>query len=245
MALMKRIEITETDLEYRKGLAEILINEGAVAFVFEVPDDFDLNSYEGLAEYRPQARAAESFDTKFPEVAAWLQAYRGNFEFYLSLQSQFRIKGMLSEKQIAAVQRAIERDRAAGIVTPKGKRQEFDLKPGDILVLSKFISTKIVEQAGHKRAHRAVEIVEVEAETSKAYRAKVKLSARRTSYCGCCGLPLENPQSVAAGIGPICAENNGISYGENSLNELYGVLNTTVEVITWIPKKSIKERIPS
>ncbi len=240
---MKRIEITETDTEFRKGLADLLIGEGAVAVVFEVDDDFDINSYEGLAEYKPTVKLGESFNTKFPEVAAWLENYRGNFDFYLSLQQQYRMKGMLSEKQIVCVQRAIERDRAAGIATPAGKAQVFSIEPGTVVVLTKFISTKIAEQSGHKRAHRAVEIVSVEAETPKAYRAKVKLSARRTSFCGVCGLPLENPQSVAAGIGPICADNNGIPYGEASLEHLAKVLDTAVEVTTWIPKRSIKERI--
>lgn len=240
---MKRIEITETDSEFRRGLADILINEGAVAFVFEVPDDFDINSYEGLAEYKPQAQAAQSLNSKFPEVAAWLEAYNGTFDFYLSLKQQFMAKGMLSEKQIACVQRAIETDKSRGVKTPEARAQTFSVTPGTVLVLSKFISNKIAEQAGHKRAHRAVEIVSVEHETEKAYRATVKLSARRTSFCGVCGLSLENPRSVAAGIGPICAENNGVSYGENSLSELTAALNTTVEVTTWIPKKTIKERI--
>jgi len=240
---MKRIEITETDVEFRKGLAEILISEGAIAFAFEVPDDFDINSYEGLAEYKAHTSTGPAFTTKFPEIAAWLEAYKGTFEFYVSLKQQFALKGMLSEKQIACVQRAMEKDRLCGITLPAGQIKEFDLKPGTVLVLSKFISTKIAEQAGHKRAHRAVEVIEVEAETAKAFRCKVKLSARRTSVCGVCGLGLENPASVAAGIGPICADNNGISYGENSLAELEAAISTTVAITTWVPKKSIKEQI--
>jgi hypothetical protein len=243
---MKKIEITETDLAYRKGLAEILVNShDAVAFVFEVPDDFDLDQYEGISEFKgAPIQEVNNFNVKFPEVVAWLESYKGTFDFYRSLQAQFKAKGMLSEKQIACVQRAIESDKCAGVVAPTlSAKKEYNLKQGTVLVISKFMSNKISKQAGHDRAHRAVEIVEVEGETPKAWRARVRLSARRTSHCGVCGLFLENPHSLAAGIGPICASNNGIPYGENSLEQLNKILDTTVEVTTWIPKSCIKEEI--
>lgn len=241
--MSKLITITETDVAYRTGLAEILIREGAVATVFEVADDFDLNSYEGLAAYAPKPiDTGPVFSAKFPEVAAWLEAYNGDFDFYRSLKAQYLAKGMLSEKQIACVEKAIANDKARGATTPEARAQSFTLKPGTVVVLSKFISTKIAKQAGHTRAHRAVEIIEVEGETPKAYRAKVKLSARRTTFCGVCGLHLENPESIAAGIGPICADNYGISYGGKSLEELEAALTTTVEVTTWLPKSAIKWR---
>jgi hypothetical protein len=35
---------------------------------------------------------------------------------------------------------------------------------------------------------------------------------KKTGSCGCCGRTLTDPVSVAAGIGPVCAENFGFSY---------------------------------
>lgn len=243
---MKRIYITEADPKYKLGLAPLLMQDGAVPVVFEVADDYDLDSYHGLALYEPLPAlgtpSAPMLQTKFPEVAAWLEAYTGNFDFYRSLKAQFIAKGMLSDKQIACIQRAIDKDKAEGRTIPTAAPQVFDLKPGTVLIVSKFIATKIAEKAGYARAHRAVEVLAVEAETPKAYLCEVKLSARRTSHCGICGLTLENAQSIAAGIGPICADNYGLPYGEASLEGLQAALQTAATVKTWIPKKSIKER---
>jgi len=244
---MKLVQITEADSKFRLGLAEILMREGLVPVVFEAPDDYDLDSYHGLDLFQPtdphaETPAQQPFAVRFPAVVAWLEAYTGTFDFYLSLKGQLADKGYLSEKQIACVERAIERDKQRGIAAPEGKPQEFDLKPGAVLVLSKFIATKVAQQAGYTRAHRAVEVVSVEAETAKAYLATVKLTARRTSHCGICGLTLENPESIAAGIGPICAEKYGVPYGGASLEAVAALLQTTASVKTWIPKRSIKER---
>ncbi len=241
---MKRIIFTNPDTAYCRDLANFLMCKeiGATPVVLEVFDDFDVTQYEGIAEQKSEP-ISQTPNFKFPEVAAWLEAYTGTFDFYLSLKAQLMVKGMLSDKQIAAVQRAIERDRQAGMKTPAGKTQVFSLEPGTTLFLTKFISTKIAQQAGHVRAHRVVEVLSVEAETEKAYRAKVRLSANRTSRCGICGLTLENKDSIAAGIGPICAAKYGYAYGESSLSDVAKDLSDTLEVFTWIPKKSIKERI--
>lgn len=37
---------------------------------------------------------------------------------------------------------------------------------------------------------------------------------RKTGQCGCCGRGLTNKTSILAGVGPICADRYGISYGE-------------------------------
>lgn len=236
---MKTIRISIDDAEYRRGLAEILIAEGATPLTFEVPDDYDVDSYEGLevVSATPKALPAE-----FNRVQAWLLDYKGDSPFYLSLRSQLLAKGILSEKQMACIERAIAAEGSA-IEGASAKLVEYSIKPGETVIVSKFIANKIAREIGFSRAHRALDVVECLGESAKAYRIKVKLSARKTSHCGICGIVLENPDSIAAGIGPICAENYGIPYGENSAKELEKLLALTpTEAITWVPKASIKER---
>src|SRR5271166_3839553 len=55
----------------------------------------------------------------FPDETTWLLNYQGNFHFYLSLRSQMRNEGYLSEKQIASVRRAMEK---------QGPQQDLPLK---------------------------------------------------------------------------------------------------------------------
>jgi hypothetical protein len=86
------------------------------------------------------------------------------------------------------------------------------------------------------------EVVDVLNETPKAYQVSLKLSAQRTDRCCICGLHLTDPQSVAAGIGPICASRVGVPHGDASLVELNRVLNSTAIVTTWLPKFAVKEK---
>jgi hypothetical protein len=116
----------------------------------------------------------------------------------------------------------------------------YSLNPGDIIVVGKWIAKKIAEKSGYSRPHYAFEIMEVEAETEKAFRLKVKLSAYKTVYCGVCGIKLTNPESIAIGIGPICADKSGISYEFGALDSLAEKLRVTTIVSTWLPKSSIK-----
>lgn len=50
------------------------------------------------------------FETAHPAVVTWLKNYQGNFPFYLSLKSQYEQRGDLSEKQVASIYNAIERE---------------------------------------------------------------------------------------------------------------------------------------
>lgn len=235
---MKLIQITESDTVYRVGLAELLINDGCVPLVFEAPDDFDLNSYEGLGEFKSESETPWSVTNT--DVANYLNTYTGTNPFIRSLAIQLIQKGRLSEKQVASVKRAM-----IDLEAPKGDNGLVDhALNGKTLLLSKFISNKISAETRAKRSHRAFEVVRVKAETAKAYLAVVKCSARKTSTCICCGLTLENPESIAVGIGPICARKWGVSYGNATMEELAEILKLeTIEHETWIPKSCIKETV--
>lgn len=165
----------------------------------------------------------------------WIKAYSGDFPFYLSLQDQVRRGRTLSEKQLAAIGRAIERE-----AQPKPAPETFSIQPGQVLIVGKFVAQRIAEENRLTRPHHAFEVVQVHRETRKAYHVTARLSAQRTSYCGICGLTLKNPESVAAGIGPICAEKLGIFFGDRSLEELSQALKVEREITAWIAKASIK-----
>lgn len=116
-----------------------------------------------------------------------------------------------------------------------------DLRPGKIIVVSRWKADEIAKAAGLTRPHFGMEILKVERETAAAVQLTVKLSAQRTTHCCVCGIALTNPESVANGIGPVCAENHGISYGTRSLEELADKLKSTTPVTAWLPKRAIKK----
>jgi hypothetical protein len=254
---MRKIQIFEQDQKYRKDLSDFLIMvHGAKstedASVLEVPEELDVDAFHGIklvdtnAPKLPLIQPAVPFKDRHPEVVEWLNNYKGNFEFYLSLKSQLEAKGSLSEKQVDAVKRAIDKDvqRASKrTLSTSSQTVRLSLSAGEILLISKFFARKLAEQAGAIRPHYVFEVLSVEAETEKAYKVKLRMTAQRTSHCGVCGLTLTNPESVAAGIGPICAENTGISFGANSSLELAEALKETREIDTWLPKSVIKSRL--
>lgn len=232
-----QIRIVEQDQKWVEGFVlHLMTNFGATPttdkLVYEVSEDFPIDDFHGIIP------AAQHVDRSVPaEVRAWLEAYSGNFDFYLSLKSQLAGRGTLSPKQIDCVRRAIERDsqRTAPVVAAK---REYSYKPGEVLIVGKFHARRIADESGYKHAHHALKIVEIHHETEKAILVTVKLTAQRTPYCGCCGQTLTNKASIAAGIGPICAEKTGLS--EISLAALDAALRDTRVVKTWIPKSGIK-----
>lgn len=189
------------------------------------------------------AQVAQALPT-YDAERAWLKAYAGDFEFYVSLKAQLARKGDLSPKQWEAVTRAVERDRqrAEQALNPPAP-QTFSLLPGTVLRLTRFIAEKIAEQAGCSRAHFAFEVLEVKRETERAYLAVVRMSAVKCAVCCVCGLQLKNPVSISLGIGPECGKHWGVGQEPDALEALASKLREFKTVETWIPKKSIKERI--
>lgn len=169
-----------------------------------------------------------------PAEVAFLESYSGNFDFYLSLRSQFQRNGDLSERQWESLTRAVAKAAA-----PKPPRT-FTLMVGETLILNKFFAHIIGRDTGLNKPHFAIEVLEVQAESEKAWKIKGRLSAQRTSYCCVCGLRLTNAVSVLAGIGPICADRYEVSSTEELHAKLQTQYKATVEI--WIPKSQVKER---
>lgn len=169
------------------------------------------------------------------EVYQWINAYQGGSDFLNSLRNQYLYKGFLSERQIECVIRTI-RERSAP--------REFSLKVGEKLLLGKSVSTRISQSIGVDFVHRGFEVLNVHAETQKAYLVDVKFTATRTVTCCVCGIHLKNEVSRSIGIGPVCAEKHGIPYEVNALNLLQAKLDAVEQVAhkVWVPKYAIKEK---
>jgi hypothetical protein len=247
-----KVRITEKDEAYIAEFSSFLVNQvGATKtedpLVFELPNDSNATDlYHGL---KLVGEDASSFEDDFSDVYHWLQNYTGSFSFYISLKNQLSSKGSLSPKQIDSVVQAMAREQSSEVNTTAKNNEpaqilpirEYSIKPGQVIVVGKWIAKQIAEKAGYSRPHYVFEVLEVEAETEKAFKMKVKLSAEKTIYCGVCGIKLTNAESIAIGIGPICADKSGIDYRMGALKSLEDKLRVTVLVSTWIPKKSIKE----
>lgn len=180
-------------------------------------------------------------------IAAWLYRYNGDFDFYESLRSQLMSKGYLSELQIAAVHRAIDRD--ANKIKGIFEKKDFTYKPGDKIEIKNWIANQLAAQCQIKMFFRNLEIKEILDETKKAIQVKIQFLSCIASSCHCCGKKLDTEISRACGIGPVCAVHIGLDRPtiENS-QETLRLLDEFAKRVGilgpfWIPKRQIKRRI--
>jgi hypothetical protein len=151
--------------------------------------------------------------TDFDTAYDYLRLHHAGNEFYRSLFEQFERRGSLSEKQILAVLRGIERDReraSAPTSEPvteagmyKNERGVYRVKEGNTgnLYAKKFYpegrtkSERFIYERGAifslSPEHRmtVAEVVEIGAEFG---------------MCCVCGRELTDAKSVERGIGPVC-----------------------------------------
>ena len=183
-----------------------------------------LQAFEGLIKLET--------NTELIKIVGFLKQYSGLSNFFNSLKDQLEVKGYLSKNQIEAVQKAKIRDEEIKAIPV------IILKDAYIRV-SKFMAKILGAKAGLRSAHFMFKVIEIIRETDNAYYFKLQASGRPTAHCACCGLMLTNKTSIKAGVGPICAE----AWSIKTSTELNDKLVTTPIFDTWVPKRSIKERV--
>jgi hypothetical protein len=172
-----------------------------------------------------------------PEIK-WIIANASKNDFARSLDEQLIRTGNLTEKQVAAVTRQLNRPAAAtievgsvaamqgafataienGLKRPKMRLSGFVLKlapatgrnKGAIYVTSsdEYLG-KIADGAfTPARDCPADKQAEIVAICADPLAAAVAYG-RKTGECACCGRELTDPESIERGIGPICAEKYG------------------------------------
>ncbi len=182
--------------------------------------------------------------TPSQEQMAWLEGYRGNFEYYLSLKNQYFRFGKLSPKQLASVDKAIARDK---------ERKDAPLAPidstipvGSVLQIKKWIAKELADKYALPSVWRNIVVIAVYRETDRAIQITAQMSAEVGRCCHICGLALTNKVSRATGIGPICADNNGIErveveQAEKMLTRLQAMAQSQGTFGPfWIPKSQYK-----
>lgn len=189
----------------------------------------------------------QDFVAAHPHAAAWIESKRHTYGFAQSMRDAVQRFGSLTDNQMAAVQRSIDKDAArateradrvinAPSVCADLMKEAFDraaaagLKrinariggyvftpakatssnPGAIYVkrdheyLGKVAGGKFLAMRG-VTDDTSNEITTIIADPKSAARAH----GMKTGKCSCCGAELTNGDSIALGIGPICATRFG------------------------------------
>lgn len=201
-------------------------------------------------EKRKEATALESFKTEHPAVWAWMDG--STFPFAVSLRDAVSKWGSLTDNQLAASHRAIEKLAAAKVAAtervetaktidmskieaafarasaslkrPRLRVAGFTIYPaptssknfGSLYVrglsadkseqiyLGRITAAKFIRSRDCS-PEQETKLIEIAADPQGAAISYGRL----TGSCACCGRMLVDPESVARGIGPICAEKYG------------------------------------
>lgn len=198
-----------------------------------------LEDIEGIGTDALGARKPAPFTDQADQIEQFVRGYDGTFGFLQSLKRQLLNRGELSAAQWDAARKCYFQDQKFKSAAER-RVIKPQIEPGALFRTNRFIARQVGLKTGLNRPHFVFEVVEPLHETEKAYLLKVRASAKRTSYCGLCGLELTDPRSVLAGIGPVCADNNGLPWGEDALGALNEQLTETKVVEAWFPKQSLE-----
>jgi uncharacterized Zn finger protein (UPF0148 family) len=171
-----------------------------------------------------------------PVEAAWMrEPIKGDFTFHADMLEALNKYGHLTERQEAAVRNAAAksaarkaqwaaekaaRDAAAPVLTMGKIRAGFDnatqyLKRPKLRIadIQFSLAPATGVNAGAIYVVRASDDTylgsDVVARVAADPAAAASAHGHEYGYCSCCGRELTNPESVARGIGPICAERWG------------------------------------
>jgi ribulose bisphosphate carboxylase small subunit len=244
MQAVKTFTFTETDPKYIAEFKEHF------AAQMEIVDDRHFKSAT-LNPSQIHGFEESTEDESTAQVETFLSQYRGTNDFVRSVAGQYSSGRRLSVKQIEAIKRFLDAATSKPaqnnviqmVVAPKPvEAPVFTLKTGEYVLVNKFMAKVIGLQCGLNRPHHGLQIIAVKRETEKAWLIDASLMAQKSSHCSICGLTLKDPQSIAIGIGPICADNNGIPHGDASIEMLNQQLSAYRVNNIWIAKRSVKER---
>lgn len=167
--------------------------------------------------------------------------------FYRSLLTQYERNGRLSDKQIACIQKALDKKiQVVDAATLEAKTPDFSLKTGQIIEVKAFVARRLKADLNMEYFFRNLEVMEVLAETPRAYQVKVKFVSKIVTSCHICGAELDTDVSRATGIGPVCAKRIGLqrptlATAQETLKAI-DALCSSVGTLgpVWVPKSQIK-----
>lgn len=187
-----------------------------------------------------QHSRVESFKQHHPEEFKFLSENYSKKPFFESLWNQLHKYGRLSEKQLSCITNNISK--------PKTSKYKPSFSSGDRVEIKNWIAKQLEEEAGLPFFFRNLIVEAHHGESAKAVRLSVRFDHTVASTCHVCGRGLDDPRSMAIGIGPTCAKRMGMEQLSNvTANLALKLIKMEADKIgvvgpVWIPKSQIALR---
>jgi hypothetical protein len=166
--------------------------------------------------------------------------YNGESSFICDIKSKLLKYGTLSERQIDAALKAIEKENN------KKNTVVLDFAtPGETIKIGRNKGQELRQKYGLKFNPILIDIVEIKAMSPKAVHFAGKMTIKRGNVCMSCAKTLTDEFSMLTRMGKCCAENMGVKYitdksqAEEFRNEYLKRVEEIGVMEFWIPKSKI------
>lgn len=166
--------------------------------------------------------------------------YTGESNFVNDLKMKYKKYRQLTEKQISAGYKAIDRE------IQKDSQKDLNLRlVGNTIKIGRKVAMGIKENYDLDFHPILVDVTEVMTISNKAFKLKAKLTKENGGICRCCGRTLTDEMSQVTGIGPVCAGYVGVKHPKNVKEvekfkeDMSNKIDEIGEFEFWIPKRAI------
>jgi hypothetical protein len=170
-----------------------------------------------------------------------IASYEGPNSFVIDLKNKLNQYGKLSEKQISAGLKQIDKEENKTVI-----RKVNVPAIGDTIKVGRKIGQQLKEQYGLNFNPILLDITKVLSFTSKAVKFSGKMTVKRGDVCVCCAKTLTDEFSMLTKMGKTCAKHMGVTYitDVNQVDKFREEYLKKVEEIGemefWVPNSQIK-----
>lgn len=168
--------------------------------------------------------------------------YDGPSEFVNDIKSKLKTYGTLSDKQISASLKQIQKD------VDKSNTVKLRIPtPGETVTVGRKIGQQMKEAYGLEFNPMIIDITKLLAVSPKAIKFSGKLTTGRGKVCRCCAKTLTDEFSMLTGVGKLCAKHMRIPYitdksqADRFLNDYLRRVEEIGEMEFWVPKSQMKK----
>jgi hypothetical protein len=168
--------------------------------------------------------------------------YDGPSEFVNDIKSKLMKYGTLSDKQISASLKQIQKD------VDKANTVKLRIPtPGETVTVGRKIGQQMKEAYGLEFNPMIIDITKLLAVSPKAIKFSGKLTTGRGKVCRCCAKALTDEFSMLTGVGKLCAKHMRIPYitdksqADRFLNDYLRRVEEIGEMEFWVPKTQMKK----
>jgi hypothetical protein len=167
--------------------------------------------------------------------------YQGSNSFVNDIKSKLAQFGKLSDKQVSAAMKQIDKENNKPVVRKMNFKAE-----GDTIKVGRGIGQGLKEKYNLNFNPILLDITKVMGVTAKAVKFSGKMTVKRGDVCVCCAKTLTDEFSMLTKMGKTCAKHMGVEYitdksqADKFREDYLKKVEEIGEMEFWVPRNQIK-----